>query len=160
MADTKSVETEATELLCTLIRNACVNDGTPESGHEDRNADALEAYFAGSGLNFERHTAGPGRVSLLTRIEGSDPKAPTLLLMGHTDVVPVNPSGWERDPFAAEVVAWCPSIRQAGSAIRSWPRSWTAWCGDAARPTCSTSRPPWRWPRAGWPRAASSLGGR
>jgi len=104
VADTKSVETEATELLCTLIRNACVNDGTPESGHEVRNADAIEAYFAGSGLNFERHTAGPGRVSLLTRIEGSDPKAPTLLLMGHTDVVPVNPSGWERDPFAAEVV--------------------------------------------------------
>ncbi|MDO8478649.1 MAG: M20/M25/M40 family metallo-hydrolase [Candidatus Rokubacteria bacterium] len=104
MTDPKSVETEATELLCTLIRNACVNDGTPESGHEERNADAIESYFAGSGLSFERHAAGPGRVSLMTRIIGSDPKAPTLLLMGHTDVVPVNPSGWERDPFGAEVV--------------------------------------------------------
>ena len=88
MSDTKSIETEATELLCTLIRNACVNDGTPESGHEDRNADALEAYCAGSGLNFERHTAGPGRVSLITRIEGSDPKAPTLILMDdHANIV-------------------------------------------------------------------------
>ena len=98
------IESDATELLRTLIRNACVNDGTPASGQEVRNADALEAYFAGSGLSFERHTASPGRTSLITRIEGSDPKAPTLLLMGHTDVVPANASGWERDPFAADVV--------------------------------------------------------
>ena len=47
MSDDQSLETEATELLRTLIRNACVNDGTPASGHEDRNCDAIEAYFAG-----------------------------------------------------------------------------------------------------------------
>jgi acetylornithine deacetylase/succinyl-diaminopimelate desuccinylase-like protein len=97
-------EREATELLRILIRNACVNDGTPASGQEVRNADALEAYFAGSGLSCERYTSAPGRVSLITRIEGSDKNAPTLLLMGHTDVVPVNPAGWQRDPFAADVV--------------------------------------------------------
>ena len=101
---TDTIESDATELLRTMIRNACVNDGTLASGQEVRNADALEAYFAGSGLAFERHTSSPGRTSLITRIEGSDPKAPSLLLMGHTDVVPVNPSGWERDPFAADVV--------------------------------------------------------
>src|SRR5438067_2544979 len=103
MTEDRALETEATELLRTMIRNACVNDGTPASGQEVRNADALEAFFAGSGLSFERYTAGPGRVSLITRIEGSDPKAPSLLLMGHTDVVPVNASGWSRDPFAADV---------------------------------------------------------
>jgi Acetylornithine deacetylase/Succinyl-diaminopimelate desuccinylase and related deacylases len=103
VTEDQSVETEATELLRTLIRNACVNDGTPASGHEERNADALEAYLAGSGLSFERYTAAPGRVSLITRIQGSDPKAPTLMLMGHTDVVPANPSGWKHDPFAAEL---------------------------------------------------------
>ena len=104
MSDETQLEQEATELLRTMIRNACVNDGTPASGQEVRNADALEAYFAGTGLSFERYTAGPGRVSLITRIEGSDPKAPSLLLMGHTDVVPVNATGWSRDPFAADVV--------------------------------------------------------
>jgi acetylornithine deacetylase/succinyl-diaminopimelate desuccinylase-like protein len=104
VTDDIALETEATELLRTLIRNACVNDGTPASGQEVRNADALEAYFAGSGLACERYTSGPGRVSLITRIQGSDPRAPTLLLMGHTDVVPVNAAGWQRDPFAAEVV--------------------------------------------------------
>ena len=99
-----TIETESTELLRTLIRNACVNTGEESSGGESRSCDALESYFAGSGLSCQRYTSSPGRMSLITRIQGSDPKAATLLLMGHTDVVPVSPSGWKRDPFAAEVV--------------------------------------------------------
>ena len=58
----------------------------------------------GSGLSCERYTSEPGRMSLLTRIEGREATAPTLLLMGHTDVVPVNAAGWQRDPFAGELV--------------------------------------------------------
>src|SRR5262245_9346916 len=104
VSDEQAVETQATELLRTLIRNACVNDGTEASGQETRSVDALEDFFAGSGLSVERYTSSPGRTSLITRIEGSDPKAPRLLLMGHTDVVPVNPSGWSRDPFGGELV--------------------------------------------------------
>jgi len=104
MRDEQAVETQATELLRTLIRNACVNDGTAASGQEARSVDALEDFFAGSGLSVERYTSEPGRMSLITRIEGRDPNAPTLLLMGHTDVVPVNPAGWSRDPFGAELV--------------------------------------------------------
>jgi acetylornithine deacetylase/succinyl-diaminopimelate desuccinylase-like protein len=50
---------------------------------------------------YENH---PGRTSIVARIEGTDPSAPTLCLMGHTDVVPVNPDGWSRDPFGGEVV--------------------------------------------------------
>src|SRR4030095_2673540 len=63
-----------------------------------------EVYFGGSGLQCERYVSGPGRMSLITRIEGSDRHAPTLLLMGHTGVVPVNAAGCQRDPFAAELV--------------------------------------------------------
>jgi acetylornithine deacetylase/succinyl-diaminopimelate desuccinylase-like protein len=37
-------------------------------------------------------------------MEGSDPTAPTLCLMGHTDVVPVNPDGWSHDPFGGELI--------------------------------------------------------
>jgi acetylornithine deacetylase/succinyl-diaminopimelate desuccinylase-like protein len=40
----------------------------------------------------------------VARIEGSDPAAPTLCLMGHTDVVPVTPEHWTRDPFGGELV--------------------------------------------------------
>jgi acetylornithine deacetylase/succinyl-diaminopimelate desuccinylase-like protein len=52
----------------------------------------------------KRYEPVPGRASLVLRIEGSDPKAPSLHFMGHTDVVPVTPSGWRHDPFAAELI--------------------------------------------------------
>src|SRR5207237_1370588 len=35
---------------------------------------------------------------------GTQPAAPTLCLMGHTDVVPVTPEHWTRDPFGGELV--------------------------------------------------------
>src|SRR5262245_28378989 len=95
---------ETVELLQAMIRNACVNDGTAESGHEVRSADVLRAYLEGAGLDVESFEPTPGRVSLVARIEGSDPTAPRLLLMGHTDVVPVSASRWTRDPFGGELV--------------------------------------------------------
>jgi acetylornithine deacetylase/succinyl-diaminopimelate desuccinylase-like protein len=95
---------EVTDLLQHLVRNACINDGSLESGHESRSADLLEAYLAGSGVDVERYEPAPGRTSLVARIEGTRPEAPTLLLMGHTDVVPANAAGWQRDPFGGELV--------------------------------------------------------
>ena len=95
---------EVTDLLQHLIRNACVNDGTPESGFEGRSVDVIDAYLAGSGIDVETYSPRPDRASLVARIEGRDPKAPTLLLMGHTDVVPANPDGWQRDPYGGELV--------------------------------------------------------
>jgi acetylornithine deacetylase/succinyl-diaminopimelate desuccinylase-like protein len=101
---TEDPTAEATDLVQDLIRNACVNDGTVESGGEARSVDLLRGYLEGTGLDVERYEPQPGRASLLARIEGSDPQAPSVLLMGHTDVVPVNPEGWSRDPFGAELV--------------------------------------------------------
>jgi acetylornithine deacetylase/succinyl-diaminopimelate desuccinylase-like protein len=95
---------EPTELLRTMIRNACVNDDTVASGQEIRNVQALEDYVAGVGLATRRYEAAPGRASLVARIEGRERGAPSLLLMGHTDVVPANPAGWRRDPFGGELV--------------------------------------------------------
>jgi len=94
---------EVTDLLQLLIRNQCVNDGAVGSGGEVRSVDLLEGYLAGVG-DREVYEPQPGRQSLVVRLEGSDPDAPSLLLMGHTDVVPVNPDGWRRDPFAGDVV--------------------------------------------------------
>src|SRR6476646_2025143 len=89
---------EATALLQDLIRNACVNDGRPESGEERRSSDLLTGYLEGKGLDIEHYEPQPGRRSMLAKIQGSDPQAPSLLLMGHTDVVPVNVDGmiWGR----------------------------------------------------------------
>jgi acetylornithine deacetylase/succinyl-diaminopimelate desuccinylase-like protein len=95
---------EVTDLLQHLIRNACVNDGTRVSGNEIRSADLLAGYFDGSGVDVERYEPALGRTSLVARIEGRRADAPTLLLMGHTDVVPANEDGWQRDPFGGELV--------------------------------------------------------
>ncbi len=102
--DTTDPTGEVTELLQHLIRNACVNDGTPASGQEVRSVDALATYLEGSGLDLQRYEAVPGRANLVARIDGSDPGAPTLLLMGHTDVVPVTPENWRHDPFGGELI--------------------------------------------------------
>jgi acetylornithine deacetylase/succinyl-diaminopimelate desuccinylase-like protein len=94
---------EVTELLQQLIRNQCVNDGTPESGHESRSVDTLRGVLEGPGIDIETYEPTPGRGSLVARIEGSNPNAPTLMLMGHTDVVPAT-EGWTRDPFGGELI--------------------------------------------------------
>jgi acetylornithine deacetylase/succinyl-diaminopimelate desuccinylase-like protein len=104
MPDSDDVTNEVTDLLQHLIRNACVNDGTVESGHEARSVDTLQSYLGSSGLDIETYETAPGRSNLVARIEGRVADAPTLLLMGHTDVVPVNPEGWRRDPFGAELI--------------------------------------------------------
>ena len=99
-----AITAETVELLQTMIRNGCVNDGTPSSGFEHRNADTLHAFLGDAGFDVARFEPTAGRVSLVARIEGREPGAPSLCLMGHTDVVPVNPEGWTRDPFGGELV--------------------------------------------------------
>ena len=95
---------DVTDLLQHLIRNACVNDGNVASGHEARSVDTLRAYLDTGGLDCATYEPAPGRKSLVARIEGTDPTAPTLLLMGHTDVVPVNADRWRHDPFGGELI--------------------------------------------------------
>src|SRR5215210_7835120 len=95
---------EVTELLQALIRNQCVNDGRVESGHEIRSADVLTQVLEGPGIDVERYEPEPGRTSVVARIEGTNPDAPSLLLMGHTDVVPVSPERWKHDPFGGELI--------------------------------------------------------
>ncbi len=105
LSHTNPKHTAATvELLQQMIRNGCVNYGTIESGEEIRNSDLLEAYLEAPGVDIEHFDCEPGRRSVVARLAGSDPTAPKLCLMGHTDVVPVNPEGWSRDPFGGELV--------------------------------------------------------
>jgi acetylornithine deacetylase/succinyl-diaminopimelate desuccinylase-like protein len=87
-------------LLQELIRNQCVNDGSPDSGQEVRSVRTLVDYLGVEGEVFE---PVPGRQSLVYRVPGYDPQAPSLALVPHLDVVPVDPAGWTRDPFAAEI---------------------------------------------------------
>jgi acetylornithine deacetylase/succinyl-diaminopimelate desuccinylase-like protein len=104
MASETSRSAEATDLLQHLIRNRCVNDGTVASGHERRSTDLLRGYLEGSGVDMETFEPEPDRTSLVAKIEGTDPSAPSLTLLGHTDVVPANGDDWTHDPFGGELI--------------------------------------------------------
>jgi acetylornithine deacetylase/succinyl-diaminopimelate desuccinylase-like protein len=95
---------ETVELLQATIRNQCVNTGAGDSGEEIRNSDLIQSYLEGDGLDFARVEPAPGRRSLITELEGTDPTAPILCLLGHTDVVPVSAAGWVHEPFGGELI--------------------------------------------------------
>lgn len=90
-------------LLRDLVRNACVNEYVPDSGHESRNAATLEEFFDDLPVDIQRFEPHPGRVSIAFTVPGSDPEAEPLTLLGHTDVVPVDEPHWSTDPFGAEI---------------------------------------------------------
>lgn len=93
------------ELLQTMVRNACVNDLTDDSGEEFRNAATLEEFFEGTeNIEVERFEPHPGRVSVAFTVRGTDDTAEPLTLLGHTDVVPVDIQRWSRDPHGAELI--------------------------------------------------------
>ena len=92
-------------LLQELIRNGCVNDLTADSGAEERNVATLERFFADTpGIRTEKFEPHPTRTSLAVTVEGSDPNAEPLTLLGHIDVVPVDEPKWTTQPFAGEVI--------------------------------------------------------
>lgn len=103
--DYKQMASDATLLLQDLIRNKCVNDGTPDSGQEIHNVHRMIDFFAKFDIEptevFEPHE---GRANLLIKFPGTDPKNhPSLMYQGHLDVVPANAEDWSVDPFAAEI---------------------------------------------------------
>jgi carboxypeptidase PM20D1 len=65
----------------------------------------LENAFPKVHAQLQRETVGTH--SLLYRWQGSDALLNPILLMGHTDVVPIEPGseeGWEHDPFGGRIV--------------------------------------------------------
>ena len=94
-----SLTDDTLQLLQDLIRNGCVNNLTADSGQEERNARTLEQFFEGTDVTVERYEPHPGRVSVAFTLEGTDPSAESLTLLGHTDVVPVDEDKWSVDPF-------------------------------------------------------------
>ncbi len=103
---------EVVELLSTMIRHTCVNTGDVGSGHEIRTADTLGAHL-GDVVDTAVVDAAPGRRSLVARLRGRDPTAPSLGLVCHTDVVPASDADWTRDPFGGE-------LDLAGAATGDW----------------------------------------
>lgn len=101
MTGAQSLDDEALEVARELVRRDTTNRGF--AGTETLAADYLHAYLAGHGVEVELVAREPSRANLVARIPGTDPDAPSLAFVGHTDVVPVDGQEWTHPPFAAVV---------------------------------------------------------
>ncbi len=79
-------------------------DTTNPPGNERLATDYLSAELEKYGIDAVVRESAPTRANLVARIKGRDSARPPLLMSAHTDVVPVEPSGWSRAPFGGEIV--------------------------------------------------------
>jgi acetylornithine deacetylase/succinyl-diaminopimelate desuccinylase-like protein len=88
---------EVTDLLQRLIRV----DTTNPPGNETAAAELLRGYLEASGLECELIAKVPERANLVARLRGGD--GPSLLFLGHTDVVLADPAEWSVPPFSGKL---------------------------------------------------------
>jgi acetylornithine deacetylase/succinyl-diaminopimelate desuccinylase-like protein len=86
---------ETAQLLAGLIRI----DTTNPPGNETRAAEHLAAYLAESGVEATLRGREPERANLVARLHGTG-DGPSLMLLGHTDVVLADRSEWSVEPFS------------------------------------------------------------
>jgi acetylornithine deacetylase/succinyl-diaminopimelate desuccinylase-like protein len=86
-----------------LIRFDTTNFGEGKANSEREAAEYVAAELRDLGLEPRSFDSDPGRTSVLTRVTGSDPSKPALVVHGHLDVVPADPRNWSVDPFAGEI---------------------------------------------------------
>lgn len=95
--DWDEVGEEAVQHLVQLVRL----DTTNPPGNETLVVEYLERVLADQGIASERYALDPQRANLVVRQRGNGSKRP-ILLMGHTDVVGVQPEKWYGDPFSGK----------------------------------------------------------
>ena len=92
---------EVVGLARDLIRLDTTNSLGVYPGNETLVARHLAEYLGEAGVECEL-VAKPDqdhRANLVARIPGTDPDAPSLAFVGHTDVVPVDVRDWTHPPF-------------------------------------------------------------
>jgi len=94
----RDLRDETTALLRDLLRV----DTTNPPGRETAAATLLKDYLEASGVECELVARDPDRANLVARIRGTG-DGPSLALLGHTDVVPADPAGWQHPPFAGHL---------------------------------------------------------
>ncbi|NKB68952.1 MAG: M20/M25/M40 family metallo-hydrolase [Candidatus Latescibacteria bacterium] len=98
MIDWQAVRQEVTQHLQALVRL----DTTNPPGNEIIAARYLAGVLEGEGLTSCITESAPGRANITTRLVGGD--EPPLLLLGHTDVVAVEPEQWTHPPFSGALI--------------------------------------------------------
>jgi len=93
-----SLRAEVTDLLSRLIRV----DTTNPPGNETAAAELLRDYLEANGLRCETYARVPERANIVARIPGRG-DGPSLLFLGHTDVVLADAGEWSVPPFSGTV---------------------------------------------------------
>ncbi len=94
----QALEDEVLGLFTAILRV----DTTNPPGSETACALVLQEYLAANGIPSELAGELPERQNLVARLKGSRP-GPTLVLMGHMDVVPADEAEWSVPPFGGVV---------------------------------------------------------
>lgn len=97
--DWKKLQAETREHFSAMVR---INSSNPP-GNETLVARYIQGVLDKEGIPSKLVGADPNRLSLIARLKGSGAKKP-ILIMGHTDVVGVQPERWSEDPFGARLV--------------------------------------------------------
>jgi acetylornithine deacetylase/succinyl-diaminopimelate desuccinylase-like protein len=85
-----------------LLRRYIAVDTTNPPGNEERATDFLCQVLEANGIDSTVYVSAPGRANLVAELPGSSDEKP-LILLNHTDVVPVEEAQWEVAPFAGVV---------------------------------------------------------
>ena len=96
-ASSSTLDAETLEHFQTLVRM----DTSDPPGNEQPAVDYLKRVLDKEGIPVQIFVKQPGRPNLVARLKGNGRKRP-LLIMGHTDVVNVDPAKWTHPPFSAE----------------------------------------------------------
>lgn len=94
------LQESAVHHLQELLR--CDTQSPP--GNEVRAAEYIRKALADVGVETTFVESDPGRVSVVARLKAENPTGKPVMLMGHVDVVTVEPEKWERDPFSGDLV--------------------------------------------------------
>ena len=95
LVDWDAVGQEAIDHLVELVKIPSVNP----PGNETEVAEYIKAVLAAEGIDSVLYALEPSRANLVARHRGNASKQP-ILIMGHTDVVGVQPEKWYADPFS------------------------------------------------------------
>jgi len=95
LIDWDEVGEESLDHLVELIQ---INSTNPP-GNETAVTDYLKTVLSAEGIDSKTYALDQSRANLVARAVGNGSKRP-LLIMGHTDVVGVQPDKWYADPFS------------------------------------------------------------
>src|SRR5215218_8553469 len=97
--DWKAAEAETLRHFQALVR---IDTSNPP-GNETQAVEYLKQVLDREGIAYQVFAGDPKRANLVTRIKGNGKKKP-ILVMGHTDVVTIDPKKWiDHGPFSADV---------------------------------------------------------